>query len=275
MIGSKDKGQAGQQLVLDALNDPFWHIRLLAISKVTRLQDDNKTKGIEILKKMAVSDERSSVRAAAVTALGKYISDAEMNAIYEDRISNDRSYSVVTSALTNLGKKDAPKALELAKALENERSSSMLSGVAQLYASYGGPDKFDFIVNTLNGNVVQGFDKLGLVNSFTFYLSKQEPALIDKAYEVYKKQSETGGFYLKLFLPQNLRYLTNQLAAKIAELNSELEEHEKNKDVALADQVRKRIAAYEATKARYEQLITELDSESEGVKVMIQQAEEE
>jgi aminopeptidase N len=275
MIGTKDKGQAGQQLVLDALKDSFWHIRMLAISKMTRLQEENKTKGIEILKKLAVSDEKSAVRAAAVSALSKYLSDEEMNAIYEDRIANDRSYSVVSAALSNLGKKDAPKALELAKALENERSSSMLSGVAQLYASYGGPDKFDFIVSALEGNVVQGFDKLGLVNSFTFYLSKQEPELINRAYSIYEKQGETGGFYMKLFLPQNLRYLTNQLGTKISEMNTELEEHEKNKDVALADQLRKRIAAYEATKERYEQLIIDLDSESGGAKMLIQQSEEE
>jgi hypothetical protein len=58
-------------------------------------------------------------------------------------------------------------------------------------------------------------------------------------------------------------------------MNTELEEHEKNKDVALADQLRKRIAAYEATKERYEQLIIDLDSESGGAKMLIQQSEEE
>ena len=125
--------------------------------------------------------------------------------------------------------------MELAKPLENERSSSMVSGVAQLYANYGGADKFDFITGALEGNIVQGFDKLGLLNSFTVYISKQEPELLEKAKSIYKEQANSGGFYMKLFLPQNMRYLVTQLGGKVKELNEELEAYEKNNDAALAD----------------------------------------
>lgn len=272
MLGSKDKSDLGQQLILDALKDPFWHIRLLAISKITRLKDAKKEAGIAQLKKMALEDEKSIVRSTAVIALAKYLNDEELIVIYEDRVSNDRSYSVVTSALSSLGKLDAEKAMTLAKPLETERSSSMVSGVAQLYASYGGADKYDFIVGALQGNVVQGFDRLGLLNSFTVYLSKQSPELIDKAYAIYQDQAKTGGFYMKLFLPQNVKYLVNQLAARQNKLNEELEAYEANNDAALADQTRKEIAKLKVLGEKYQNMITALESESGGAKMIIQQS---
>lgn len=275
MLGSRDKTDAAQQMILDAMSDKFWHIRMLAISKITRLSGSLKEQAIAKLKKMATEDESSAVRGAALFNLSKYADENELKTIYSDRVANDRSYAVVGTALSNLGRIDAEKALELAKPLEAEKSSSMLSGVAQLYASYGGADKFDFIVNALNGNVVQGFDKLGLVNSFTVYLSKQEPELIEKGYSVYQQQTETGSFYMKLFLPQNLRYLSNQLGAKVKSLNDELAQHEANKDVALADQARRQIAKYEALQVKYDALITEMESGNGGAKIHIQQSGDE
>ena len=48
----------------------------------------------------------------------------------------------------------------------------MLSGIGQLYSGHGAEDKFEFFENAFKGNVVQGFDRLGLLNSFTLFLSK-------------------------------------------------------------------------------------------------------
>lgn len=275
MLGSKDKSDVGQKLILDALDDPFWHIRLLAISKITRLKDARKDEGIAKLKKMATEDEKSIVRSSALGALAKYLNDSELMTIYEDRVSNDRSYSVVSAALSNLGKLNPDRALELAKPLETEHSSSMVSGVAQLYATYGGTDKFDFIKGALEGNVVQGFDKLGLLNSFTVYISKQDTELLEKAKSIYKEQSQSGGFYMLLFLPQNMRYLVTQLGGKVKELNEELEAYEKNNDAALADQTRKKIAAYEKLQEDYQQLIDDMDLDNVDVNVIINQPDED
>lgn len=275
MLGSKSKTAAGQQLVLDALKDSFWHIRLLAIGKLTRLTDANKLAGIEQLKGMAKNDSSSAVRAAAINSLTKYLGDDELAEIYKERIKNDLSYTVVSASLRGLAKIDSKTALALAQPLEQEKSSKMISGVAQLYAEYGDATKYDFIEGALMGNVVQGFDKLGVLNSFTVYLKRQEPALIDRAYSVYEEQAEIGGFYMKLFLPQNLTFLTAHFSERIGTLNNELVEYEKNNDVAYADQTRKKIKEYEALLVKYNVLIEQLELANGDKKIIIQQKSDE
>jgi hypothetical protein len=57
----------------------------------------------------------------------------------------------------------------------------MISGLGQLYAGYAGEEKIDFFINAFSGSTLQGFDKLGMVNSFTIYLANQKPETIEKA----------------------------------------------------------------------------------------------
>jgi aminopeptidase N len=255
MKGSRDRGEMGQKLVLDALKDPFWHIRQLAIKKVSKLRDERKEEGIAILKKMAKEDPKSSVRSAAVKALNKYLEEEELTALYKDRVSNDESYSVVTASLKNYGKIDAVDAMKMASALESEKSSKMIAGIAELYATNGGPEKYDFLEQAVTGNVVQGFDKLGAMNTFTMFVGKQDdPAIAEKAYSAYEQMGETGGFYMQMFLPQNLEYLSGQFSAKISQLKKEELSHEENGDVALADQSRRKIKSFEDLIEKYSKL---------------------
>ena len=258
MKGSRDRGEAGQKLVLDALKDPFWHIRQLAIKKVGKLRDTNKEAGIALLKDMAVNDPKSSVRAAAVNALGKYMNDEELVALYKDRVGQDEAYSVVTTSLKNYGKLAPEEAVKMAEGLESEKSSKMISGIAQLYSANGGVDKYDFLEEAMTGNVVQGFDKLGAMNSFTMFVNAQEPEIAERALSAYKEVGKTGGFYMQMFLPQNVDYLIGQFDVKVNELNDELKKYEENNDAAYADQTRKKIAAYEVLKTSYSAFAEEL-----------------
>jgi len=264
MEGSRDKSQLGQQLIIDALNDDFWHIRLLALGKITRLRDANKEAALEKVKVMAINDANSAVRASALSTLEKMLSDEEMEVLYKERIANDLSYSVVNTALRSLGKKNPSEAIALAEGLETEKSSKMVSGIAQLYAGFAGPEKYEFIKNAILGNTVQGFDKLGLLNSLTFYLTRQDVTVVDHAFEVYKDQSEAGSFYMSMFLPQNLTYLDGNFESKIEDLRTELIEHEKVEDHVSANNVRAKIKSYEEVKSKYKALSDALEAEKES-----------
>ncbi|MEJ6583353.1 MAG: M1 family metallopeptidase [Crocinitomicaceae bacterium] len=246
MLGTKDKTQIGQQVVLDGLKDAFWNIRLLATGKMSRLKDESLAKGIAILKDMVANDTEASVRAAALNVLAKELKGEELSAIYKERISNDQSYSVVSTALKNYGKVSPEDAIRLAEPLEKEKSSKMISGLGQLYASFPESNKVDFFIKELNGATVQGFDKLGMLNSFTVYLTGQNPEVIEKAIPTYTKLNGDGGMYMKMFLPQNVKYLIDSFNASINKLNAEITKHEENNDAAYADQARAKIKGYEA-----------------------------
>ena len=246
LLGTKDKTEVGQKLILDALKDPFWNIRLLATGKVSRLKDENLNKGIAILKVMVANDKEASVRAAALNVLAKELKGEELSAIYKDRISNDQSYTVVSTALKNYGKVNPEDAIKLAEPLEKEKSSKMISGLGQLYASFPESNKVDFFIKELNGGTVQGFDKLGMLNSFTVYLTGQNPDVIEKAIPTYTKLNGDGGMYMKMFLPQNVKYLIDSFNASINKLNSEIMKHEENNDAAYADQARAKIKGFES-----------------------------
>ena len=177
----------------------------------------------------------------------------------------------------NYGMSNPKEAMALAEKLESERSSKMISGIAQLYAGHAGAEKYDFFEQALTGTIVQGFDKLGLMNSFTLYLSRQEPEVISKSLDVYADMSVNGSFYMKMFLPQNLTYLSEHCGAKIKELKTELEGHEKNNDAAYADKARKDIATYESLKKKFDAMIADLEKQSGDVQIIIEEegAEEE
>ena len=245
MQGSKGKGAAIEQMVLDALNDPFWDIRITAIEKAVKLEGDNKTKGLTVITDLAKNDPVSKVRAAALNFLNNNSENNSNIAIYTERIEKDSSYLVVTTALRQLGKIDPDKAMGLAKELETEKSSKMMSGIAQLYGAYAGPEAMTYFEKALKGNVLQGFDQLGVMNSLTFYVSRQEPEVIASSFGIYECLKSNSGFYTQMFLPQNINFLITGFESKLEELDAEIEAHEKNKDAAYADQARKLKKSYQ------------------------------
>lgn len=260
MKGSNLRTDAGKQLVLDALNDKFWHIRELATSRVKKLDGDFEKQAITKLQDMVKNDPKSAVREAALKALSKLIEEDQLEPLLIERIEKDRSYSVVSSALSTYGKSDPKKAIELAEGLEKERSSKMMFGISQIYAGFADSTKYNFFTEALEGNVVQGFDKLGLMSSFTYYLTRMDPEYAAKSYGIYADLAENGGFYMKMFVPQNLNYLLKELDKKKSEEEKALAEHEKNNDAAYADQSRKKIAMIEDLLDKYSKLAESLQN---------------
>jgi len=122
----------------------------------------------------------------------------------------------------------------------------LVTGLGQLYAGYAGAEKIDFFINAFSGSTLQGFDRLGMVNSFTMYLTNQTPDVIEKAIPTYTKLNEDGGVYMSMFLPQNIKYLVDHCTKKIEELNAEITKHEKNNDAAYDDKARAKSKSYEA-----------------------------
>ena len=261
--GGKARNDRGQQLILDAMDDEFWGIREEAVDMTNKLKDNFRVKGIEKLKDLAKNDPKSAVRLAALEKLGKLIDDwSKLESNYVAIVETDSSYSVITGALAGIGQENPEKALELAAGLESERSSTMLSGIAQIYAGHGEADKYEFFERILMGNVLQGFDVLGASSAFTYFVSRQDPELIGKSIPVYEHLSEGGGYYMSMFLPQNLSYLKKGIGKMQSELDDKIAMHEENGDALYADQARKKIKDYDVVADKIEEFINRLNAEN-------------
>jgi len=255
MLGTKVKSALMEQLILDALVDPFWNIRLTAIEKSSKLTGENKIKALEIIKELALNDNNSQVRSSALNYVSYNAAESDKQNLFATSIDKDSSYLVITTALGNLVEVNTDLALEKATLLENEPSSSMLAGVAQVYGSHADKEKLTFFESALINNRVHGFDQVSVMNSFTYFIIKQEPEVIDKSFHVFEFLKKDGEYYSQLFLPQNISYLLSAIEEQMNQLKSELEAFEKNNDAALADGHRKKIKLLESIQSKFSSLV--------------------
>ncbi|MES2557031.1 MAG: M1 family metallopeptidase [Bacteroidota bacterium] len=224
--GIKERTPEAFKMVLDALDDPFWDIRLTAIEKVGFLSGADKTIAFEKIKQLAQNDPSSAVRSSAISALSAALSETEAMPIMERAVQSDSSYMVITNALNQLSKMNPQSAMKLAKPLENERSSSMMAGIAALYARHGKADQYAFFERILSSNILQGFDQVGGLYSFSAFLIGKDLPLFAKSMKIYEDKAKNGDMYSKMYLGNYLDQLTAHLEERIVEFK---EEEEKQK----------------------------------------------
>ena len=230
-----------EKMVLDALKDPFWAIRNIAIDRSNLLSEESKTQAIEIIKNIALTDQKSAVRAAAITFLQDKIVAEELEKLALSIIVKDQSYAVLSAALVALSSSNTELAMAEAKKLENENSSKMLSGIAQLYATQGTETEMAFFEKVINENKLNGLDALFAMNSLTIYLTRQSTELQAKALGLYKKELANGGVYITMFLPQNVDYMIKMISDQAEITKAEIKAYETNKDPLYVDQSRKKL----------------------------------
>jgi aminopeptidase N len=250
--GSKDKNNAAQQLILDALNDPFWHIRSLAIEKAGKLTNETTGKAQIKIKELALTDPNSSVRASALTFVAN---NSEANeTLFIQSLEKDKSYKVLETSMRTLAEINPQLALEKVKPWENETSSKSLVIVAQVYAQNGDKNCFSFFNKVLKSNLLQGYDQLIVLNSMTYYLTRQTLVELESAFEMYSYLQINGTSITKQFIGQNCTYIGSFIDDKIEKLTEQLTAQEQNKDALYADQTRQEIKKYTTLKEKYSSL---------------------
>jgi aminopeptidase N len=238
-----EKGNAkSEQLVLDALGDIFWKLRIEAINSASKLSDEKKEKANKLISNLAVNDSKSQVRAAALDYLASNSKGADVEGLLESSIDRDQSYLVIGTALKGLGKVSPERALAAAKKYEGETSTKMISSIAQIYGLHGTAEQAPFFEKALGAGELSGFEELSTMNAFTMFNSHQELSVITEGIATYKKLGESGGYYTKMFMERNLDYLIKGLNDQKTDLEAQILEYEKTKDAALADQNRKKVS---------------------------------
>jgi len=221
-LGTVDITEKSQQLILDALKDPFWQIRSVAIEKSIRLKDNYRQKAIQIITQQLLSDPNSSVRtdALAFIELANLLNKDK----YYEKALNDSSYLVVSTALKFLGKISPDKAMQQSKELENEPSQKIIVGIGGLYAEHGDHTKFEFFKKHLTSGQMTGFDELGLMNIFSQYLTKHSIEAVEAALPIYSYLQQRGSRYTKIFFSQNINFIIDNLNDRLDKSPKETEQ---------------------------------------------------
>ncbi len=235
-----------------ALTDKMADLRLKAIRL---LEDADATKLAELkptLIKIAQTDEKTKVRAAAIEFLAKhYVGDTDVKNIYTSAL-NEKSYTVMGAGLTAIAKENPTLAMQKSKQLENEDSDNIRFTLMDLYANYGDDSNNDFFVKQKDN--FSGFESIGFITNYGQFLkhcNKNETIL--NGANLLKTYTEKGkNNYVKFSSQKALKDLVKAYANKEDDLNAKVEEVKKqNGDVA---SLNAQLASTIATKAKLKEI---------------------
>lgn len=168
-ISEYSEAPLSAEVIISALSDPFWKLREKAISYLNVADSLHKKQIKELLVKIVKTDNVASVRATAIYYLAAEYQDEDLKTVYESAL-DDRSYTVMGTAMRALAKADPNAGLKVAQKYENEKNNDLLFYIADVYANYGNDDNNKFFVNIKDK--FSGYDKIGFVSLYGLYLQR-------------------------------------------------------------------------------------------------------
>ncbi len=165
----QDLDEASRLSLIAALNDKFWFIRKNAVELIAL--DDEKT--IEQVKPILIelikTDPKPQVRSVSLTKLGSLYDNDLINTITEIA-AKDSSYDVLGTTLTILKENNFDRAYTLATSLKNEKSDYLMYSLADVLATKGNADDYNWFEQNLN---MAGFyEMFSLLSAMKTYLLK-------------------------------------------------------------------------------------------------------
>jgi len=159
---SKQADPIAQKILLTALKDPYYGLRIKAI-KALRL--NNKAvhdAALPALVEIAKTDKNTLARAAAINVLAKLKDPANL-AIFNDAISS-QSYAVQGAALAGINQLDSARAVQLALGFEKDNSGPLTQSLISVFSARGITEAWPFVYNKFVEADING--KFGLIRNF-------------------------------------------------------------------------------------------------------------
>lgn len=162
------KDEAGYNLLVKALNDPYWRARSRAINSFGNAKLDEAT--LSKIESIAKTDVNSTTRAVAIDLLSK-----QKNKSYQDlfvKATHDSSYSVAGAALEALGLIDGQKAFAIRNELaKDDNRGRLLTALTNVTIQYGDESAFNF-VSTNFEDMPLTMNKIRMAETFSDFLAK-------------------------------------------------------------------------------------------------------
>ena len=215
-----------QQLIVEALKDPFWNIRLLAVKASAKLTGTYLSDAEVLIKSMVINDPKSSVRSAGLDFLSTHSVESAFVDLCNNRINSDKSYAVLISALSNLSKINKELGLQKANDLAKEKTPKLLVAISAVFGDHGTESNFVFFENIFLLNKFQGFDELNVISSLLNLCLNTNARVIEKSYTIFDYLKKEGNSMTQMYYGQIVLYISNILTQKIEAEMQKLEQTE-------------------------------------------------
>jgi aminopeptidase N len=159
---SHQADKAGQNIILAALKDKYYGLRIKAIKALNMSIDDIHNAALPILTSLAQTDDNTLVRAAAITKLGALKASGNLT-LFKQALSS-QSYAVQGAALGAIALLDGAQSLTLAKGFEQDNKGALTQAIITTYATNGSSEQWPFVYAKFSDAGPQG--KFNLLRSF-------------------------------------------------------------------------------------------------------------
>jgi len=155
-----------EQVIIDALDDPFWGIRRAALGALDwRKHADIQDK----LVALATQDEHSGVRTDAILALAT-LDDPKYSAVLVQGINDYDAFPIVAASIVALNEQDPDMALSKLSLVEEEPNSDIVAAISTIYGASRDTTKLTYFAKHLS--TIEGLPSLDFYNSLEELLAE-------------------------------------------------------------------------------------------------------
>lgn len=160
--------ELSQEIIFTATSDKFFKLRISAIEALDISRKAIQARALPILKNTISHDEKTLVKAAAISVLGD-LKDSSNDALFKDALKS-RSYAVQAAALGAIAKYDKVSALGIAQKLEEDSRGPLSVEIVSLYTSLGTEADFAFVSKAFRTGSIE--DKFVMIQDYVSMLLK-------------------------------------------------------------------------------------------------------
>ncbi|MDG1227384.1 MAG: M1 family metallopeptidase [Polaribacter sp.] len=156
-VAKKQEEKLAFNAVVNAMSDASYEIRILALEKIDLINKFSKKNAIQKIMKIANTDEKTLVQAAAIETLGK-LTDLELKGIFAKGLES-KSYSVIGKSLVAMYYVDKQQAIKKSRALPDAIRKILATPLTRIYIEEKDEKELPFISKSvLSGMFLTGDD---------------------------------------------------------------------------------------------------------------------
>ncbi|MBK6978043.1 MAG: peptidase M1 [Cytophagaceae bacterium] len=195
-----------RELVLEALKDPFWRIREIAVQKFFDYDGEDFLKVEKALQQIIKNDPKTNVKATAILAVKNFL-NPQNDILFREALS-DSSNLVKASALEALFANNVPDAAELANKYSTSKDFNIFMAVASFFSQNPESEKYPWFLEKLSD--MEGFELYQGVTALGAFLIKADTELVQKSVPYLKSigQNETE-WYVRMSAVRALSMLAD------------------------------------------------------------------